>query len=50
MTFQNAIQHFQQLRSAATEKSEIKVYQDFITIFSNLEKKELPFEVVHCVK
>jgi len=41
MTLKNAINHFNRLVSETTEKSEVKVYQDFIHILTNLEKRNL---------
>ncbi|MBN2806710.1 MAG: hypothetical protein JXR22_08625 [Prolixibacteraceae bacterium] len=41
MTLKNAINLFRRLTAETTSKSEIKVYQDFMKILTNLEKRNL---------
>lgn len=42
MTLKNALDYFKRLVSETNNKSEIKVYQEFIHILSSLEESNLP--------
>lgn len=50
MTLKNALNHFDQLISKTSKKSEIKVYQDFIHILTSLEKKDLTETEIHSIE
>lgn len=41
MTLQNALDHFKNLESKTTKKSEIKIYRKFIQILTSLENSDL---------
>lgn len=41
MTLKNALNHFERLASETNNKSELKIYHEFIQIISNLRQKEL---------
>jgi RNA polymerase sigma-70 factor (ECF subfamily) len=41
MTLQEALNYFKNLEAETKKKSEIKVYQNFIQLFINLEKRDL---------
>lgn len=41
MTFKKALDYFQRIASETSNKSEIKVYQEFIRILTSLEERDL---------
>jgi len=50
MTLKNALNYFKNLVSKASKKSEIKVYQEFIRIITELEKRDLSETEIHSLE
>ncbi|WP_339709406.1 hypothetical protein [uncultured Kriegella sp.] len=50
MTLKNAFDFFESLIAKTSKKSEIKVYQEFIEIITNLEQKDLTENEIHAIE
>jgi F0F1-type ATP synthase assembly protein I len=50
MNINNAIRYFEGLLTLAVKKSEIKIYENFIGILSNLKNRDLTKEQLRCIE